>query len=325
MPANLTPEYINAEQEFRRAKTDDERLACLEEMLRTIPKHKGTERMQGDIKRRIAKIKLATEKKAGKKGFTHHVDKEGSGQIVLLGGPNTGKSQILKGLTNAEPEIAPYPFTTALPMPGMMKYEDIQIQLIDLPPFSVEHTESWLPELARGADGALLIVDLAGYPLQDIDFILERLDHVKLKLVREPDPSQPFNISQKRTILVGNRIDLPESRESFEILKELYGNMFDMIAVSAQEGTGMDELRKMIFRMLHIIRIYPKEPGKPVDQSTPFTIPENSTLLDFAQEVHKDFLNLKFARVWGPSAKFDGQTITREQVLHDCDIVELHL
>ncbi|MBN1902726.1 50S ribosome-binding GTPase [Candidatus Sumerlaeota bacterium] len=325
MPANLTPEYINAEQAFRKAKTDDERLSCLEEMLRTIPKHKGTERMQGDIKRRIAKIKLASEKKGGKKGFTHHVDKEGSGQIVLLGGPNTGKSQILKALTNAEPEIAPYPFTTAVPMPGMMRYEDIQIQLIDLPPFSPDHTESWLPELARGADGALLIVDLAGFPLQDIDFILERLDQVKLKLVREPDPSQPFNVSQKRTILVGNRIDLPGSQETFDILRELYGDRYDTTAVSAKEGTGMNELKKLIFDMLHIIRIYPKEPGKPVDRSTPFTVPENSALLDFARVVHKDFLNLKFARVWGKSAKFQGQTITREQALHDGDIVELHL
>jgi hypothetical protein len=325
MPANLTPGYINAEQDFRAAKTDDERLAALEEMLSTIPKHKGTEKMQADIKHRIAKFKQAKEKKAGKKGFTHHVDKEGSGQIVLLGGPNTGKSQLLKALTHAEPEIAPYPFTTVLPMPGMMKFEDIQIQLVDLPPFSPDHTESWLPEMVRGADGALLIVDLAGFPPQDIDFILERLDQVKLKLVREPDPSQPFNISQKKTILVGNRIDLPESPETFEILRELYGDRFDMIEISAKEGTRMNDLRAMIFHMLRIIRIYPKEPGKPVDRSTPFTIAENSTLLDFARVVHKDFLNLKFARLWGLGAKFDGQTITREHVLHDGDIVELHL
>lgn len=325
MPANLTPEYMNAEHEFRTAKTDDERLRALEEMLRAIPKHKGTEKMQADIKRRIAKFKLAKEKKAGKKGFTHHVDKEGSGQIVLLGGPNTGKSQLLKALSNTEPEIAPYPFTTASPMPGMMKFEDIQIQLIDLPPFSPEHTESWLPEIARGADGALLMVDLAGFPLQDIDFLLKRLDQVKLRLVREPDPSQPFNISQKRTILVGNKADLPKTGETFDILRELYGDRFDMIKISSKEGAGLDDLRGMIFRMLHIIRIYPKEPGKPVDRSTPFTIPENNTLLDFARAVHKDFLNLKFARIWGSSAKFDGQTITRERVLHDGDIVELHL
>jgi hypothetical protein len=148
---------------------------------------------------------------------------------------------------------------------------------------------------------------------------------VKLKLVREPDPSQPFNISQKKTILVGNRIDLPESPETFEILRELYGDRFDMIEISAKEGTRMNDLRAMIFHMLRIIRIYPKEPGKPVDRSTPFTIAENSTLLDFARVVHKDFLNLKFARLWGLGAKFDGQTITREHVLHDGDIVELHL
>jgi len=325
MPANLTPEYMAAEKIFRQAKTDEERLVALEEMLRTIPKHKGTEKMQGDIKRRIAKIRLSREKKGGKKGFSHHVQKEGSGQVALVGAPCSGKSQLLKSLTNAEPEIAPYPFTTALPMPGMMHFEDIQIQLIDLPPFSPEHTESWLHEIVRAADAVLFIVDLAGYPLQDLEFILSRLEKVKLKLAKEPNPSVPFNIAQKRTILVCNKIDAPGAPDNFEVLKEFYSSRFPMLAVSALENTNLDKLRKAVFDMLHIIRIYPKEPGKDVDRSTPFTVREGSTLLDFAKEVHKDFLDLKFARLWGASAKFDGQTINRDHVLVDRDIVELHL
>jgi hypothetical protein len=325
MPANLTPEYRNADEVFRQAKTDEDRLLALEEMLSTIPKHKGTEKMQADIKHRIAKIKLAKEQKGGKKGFSYHIPTEGSGQVALVGGVNVGKSQLLKSLTHAEPEIGPWPFTTSIPLPGMMAFEDIQIQLVDLPPFSPEHTEHWVPEMVRSANVVLLVTDLTEASLQDIDFVMDRLDQVKLKLVREIDPSQPFNIVQKRTLLVCNKLDGPDALGNFEVLKELYGGRFDLISVSALEGTNLDALRRAVFDLLRIMRIYPKQPGKPVDRSTPFTIPIGSTLLEFAQVVHKDFLNLKFARLWGTGAKFDGQTINREQVLHDRDIVELHL
>jgi len=325
MPANLTPEYREAERIFREARSDDERLRALQEMLRTIPKHKGTDKMQADIKRRIAKIRQAREKKSGKKGFSYKVPKEGAGQVVLVGTPNVGKSHLLSSLTNAEPEIAPYPFTTHIPFPGMMPFEDIKIQLVDLPPFSPEHTENWLPEMVRAADAVMFVLDLAGFPLQDMEFILNLLDRVKLELVREPDPSLPFNIVQKRVLLVCNKIDRPGSPGNFEVLKEFYGDRFDMIAVSASEGTGLEDLRRAVFDMLHVIRIYPKEPGKHMDRGEPYSIPEGSNLLDFAKTVHKDFLDMKYARLWGPSAKFDGQTINRDQVLQDGDIVELHL
>ncbi len=325
MPANLSPEYLAAEKILRAAKSNDERLLALEEMLRTIPKHKGTEKMQADIRRRISKIRQARETKRARKGFSHRIVKEGAGQVALVGAPNVGKSQLLQALTNAEPEIAPYPFTTLMPQPGMMQFEDIQIQLVDLPPFSPEHTETWLPEMVRAADAVLLIVDLAGYPLQQIDFILERLEKVKIKLVKESVPALPFNIAQKRTLLLCNKSDVPGAPESFEVLKELYGGRFDLLAISAKENTNLDTLRRAIFDLLHIIRIHSKAPGKPVDLSAPFTLPKGSTLIEFAETVHKDFENLKFARLWGPGAKFDGQTIHRDHVLQDGDIVELHL
>jgi hypothetical protein len=114
--------------------------------------------------------------------------------------------------------------------------------------------------------------------------------------------------------------------DNFEVLEELYGSQFDMLAVSALDGTNLDVLRRAVFDLLRIIRIYPKEPGKQVDRSTPpYTIPRDSTLIDFAGAVHKDFLNLKYARLWGAGAKFDGQTITRDQILYDGNVVELHL
>ncbi|HOE62790.1 MAG TPA: 50S ribosome-binding GTPase [Candidatus Sumerlaeota bacterium] len=326
MPANLTPDFHNADKAFKEAKTDEERLAALEEMLRTIPKHKGTEKMQADIKRRISKIKLIQESKSGKKGFSYHVDKEGAGQVALVGGPNTGKSQLLKSLTKAEPMIAPYPFTTSIPMPGMMAFEDVKIQLIDLPPFSPEHTETWLPEVVRAANAILFVVSLTGMPEQDIEFVTEKLEQYKIRMVKEVDPSVPFNISQKRTILLCNMLDGPSAMDNFEVLEELYGSQFDMLAVSALDGTNLDVLRRAVFDLLRIIRIYPKEPGKQVDRSTPpYTIPRDSTLIDFAGAVHKDFLNLKYARLWGEGAKFDGQTINRDQILYDGNVVELHL
>lgn len=326
MPANLTPEYHAAEQDFREAVSDEQRLLALEQMLRTIPKHKGTDKMCADIKRRISKLKAAMEKKTGKKGsFSHKIPREGSGQVALVGGPNVGKSQLLKNLTHAHPQIADYPFTTVEPMPGMMEFEQVQIQLVDLPPFSTEHTESWLPEMVRAADAALFIVDLNGYPLQDVEFILECLDRVKIRLCREIDESLPRNHSQRRTLFVCNKMDKPGAMDSFDVLQEFYGDQFDMLSISALDEVSLSELKKRIFHLMHIIRIYAKEPHKPEDHSAPFTVPENSTLLDFAQVVHKDFTNLKFARLWGSSAKFDGQTINKDHVLKDGDIVELHL
>ena len=325
MPANLTPEYMQAEHAFRSATSDDEKLMALEEMLRTIPKHKGTDKMQADIKRRISKIRESKEKKAGKKGFSYKVPSEGSGQVALVGGPNVGKSHLLDSLTNAEPEVAPYPFTTPMPLPGMMVFEDIQIQLVDLPPFSPDHTEPWLQEMVRSADAALFVVDPMGSPLQDLEFILNHLNKVKLKLVKEPDPSLPFNYVQRRTLVVCNKMDMEEAPDDFEVLKEFYGDMFDMFGVSAKDGTGLDELRRKVFELLRIIRIYPKEPGKSPDMSRPFTIPKGSTLLEFAKAVHKDFVDMRYARMWGPGAKFDGQTINKDQPLFDGDIVELHL
>jgi ribosome-interacting GTPase 1 len=315
-----------AEKEFRAAKSDPERLQALQEMLRAIPKHKGTDKMCADIKRRISQLKKSmAQTAAGKKGFSHHVPREGAGQIALVGGPNVGKSQLLRSLTNAEPDVADYPYTTTHPMPGMMEFRDIKIQLVDLPPFSPEHTEPWLPELVRAADAALLVVDLAGFPLKDIDVIDQRLERVKVRLVREPDPAVPENIAQIRTLLVCNKIDRPGARESFAILREFFAGRFPLLALSAIDHTNLDALRQAAFGLVHRIRIYAKEPGHEPDLTQPFTVSEGSTLLEFAQHVHKDFVHLKFARLWGPSAKFDGQAIQKDHVLQDGDIVELHL
>ena len=152
MPANLTPQYLEAERRFRQATSPDEQLEALEAMMATIPKHKGTEHMRADIRRRMAKVRTeaARSKKAAAKGPTwHHVPREGAGQIALVGAPNAGKSRLLAALTNANPVVAPYPFSTRTPLPGMVPFEDINIQLVDLPPIAPETAEPWLFALAR--------------------------------------------------------------------------------------------------------------------------------------------------------------------------------
>lgn len=328
MPANLTPDYLAAEKRYKQAKTDDEKLTCLEEMLSVIPKHKGTDKMQADLKRRISQMKqrVSQSQARRRKGFSYKVHREGAGQVVLLGAPNVGKSQLLAVLTNARPDVAPYPFTTRGPMPGMMYFENVQIQLVDIPPVSDEHTEHWIPEIVRAADGVLLVADLGSRDvLQEIENPIARLERTKIKLVRAPQGSCPPNVTQKKTLLVANKADTEKAQEVFNTLKDLYDAQLPLLAVSAKSGAGLDELRRAVFDLLEIIRVYSKSPSKQADMNTPFTLPCGSTVLDFAEAVHKDFAeDLKSARIWG-SAKFDGQQVTKDYVLADGDIVELHV
>ena len=160
MPANLTPDYHRAEERFRHARTVEEKIDALEEMLRVVPKHKGTDGLQGDLKARLAKLKKQPASKAGKATHSHLIPREGAGQVALVGPPNTGKSSLVAALTKAKPEIAPYPFTTREPHAGMMDWEDVRVQLIDTPPITADYLESYLSSTVQVADAALLMVDL---------------------------------------------------------------------------------------------------------------------------------------------------------------------
>ena len=122
MPANLTQQYLKAEEAYRRATTVDEELKCLQVMLQEIPKHKGTDHLQAQLKTKISKAKkeLQSDKRTGKKTRGIRIPRQGAGTAILMGGPNAGKSQLLATLTRAAPQVAEYPFTTHVPMPGMM-------------------------------------------------------------------------------------------------------------------------------------------------------------------------------------------------------------
>lgn len=330
MPANLPPQYHAAYQKYREAKTIEEKIAALKEMWAVMPKHKGTDKLQAEIKRRIAQLKEELEiqkrKKKGK-GFIFP-EREGAGQVVLVGPPNSGKSSLLKSLTNANPEIAEYPFTTQLPNVGMMPYEDIQIQIIDLPPFTGEEVVWWQREIVRMGDVVILLLDLSKDTLlEDFENIKNYLESKNIYLIgKEEKKEEEFGgFAKKKTIVVGNKVDEPIARERFEILKEFLKEKFDIIEISCKDKTNLDSLRELIFKNLEIIRVYTKEPGKPPDLKDPLILPLGSTVIEAAEKLHKDFAkNLKYARVWG-GTKFEGQRVPRDYVLKDKDIVEFHI
>lgn len=328
MPANLTPEYLAAEQRFKEAKTVPEKITAVEEMLATIPKHKGTEKMQGELKRKLSKLRAELHKKGGPRATTpiYYVAKEGAGQVALVGAPNTGKSSLLARLTNATPEVADYPFTTRRPQPGMMLFENVQIQLVDLPPVQADFTESWLPQAIRNADAALLVVDLgAADVLEQVTDTLTLLEGSKVVMGNTDDAPLPLGFVRKPTLLVGNKTEQPGAQENFQVLCELWGTRFPLQALSAATGEGLEEFPRAVFALLNVVRIYTKAPGKKADLTAPFVLPHGSTLLDLAEKIHKDFATqLKFARLWG-QGKFEGQMIQRDYILQDNDIVELHV
>ncbi len=328
MPANLTPEYLAAEKKYREAKTLEEKLKALKEMWATLPKHKGTDKLQADIKRRISQIKkeIEEERQRRKRGAPSFLfpEKEGAGQVAIVGKPNSGKSSILKSLTNANPEIADYPFTTVLPRVGMMKFEDIQIQLVDLPPFLKSKFQWWQREIVRNADAIMIVLDISSDDVLDDYYELkEVLKEIKVEL-SDRDEYSFSGIIKKKGFFVLNKFDSDGAEERFKILTDsFYDEKF--IPYSSLNGFNKNALKNEIFKSLKIIRVYTKEPGKEPDMEDPMILEEGSTVLDAAEELHKDFAKkLKYAKVWG-SAKFPGQRVERNYVLKDKDIVEFHI
>jgi ribosome-interacting GTPase 1 len=328
MPANLTPQYLDAEKRFRQAKTAAEKISALEDMLALIPKHKGTEKMQADLKRRLSRAREEAQKKgkAGARGNTYHVPREGAGQVVLVGPPNSGKSTLLAMLTNATPDVADYPFTTRKPLPGMMAFENIKIQLVDLPPIAPAWTEGWVYALIRNADLVLVVVDLGSDEVfEQIEQIRGELATHKIRLRRQASDESPDGGEvTKRALLVGNKGDVGDATERAAFLIELHADDFPVLTVSAASGSNLEALRRALYDGLEVLRAYTKSPGKKPEHDAPFVLKQGSTILDVAEAVHKDIAAaLKFARVWGVDT-FDGQRVTRDYVVQDGDVIELH-
>jgi len=323
MPANLTPMYRKAEEAFRQAKTTADKIAALEEMYATIPKHKGTEKMQADLKTRMSKLREAGEQHKAHGGVDlFHVEKHGAGQYVLIGLPNCGKSALVGALTKAHVTVAPYPYATHAPVPGMMAYEDVQIQLVDMPPVTAEGPVPGMIGSVRAADGLIICIDLGADVLEQMEVCMGLLEGRGLV---PPGRQVPEGGAAKRMLVVGTKVDLPGAAENFQALKELYGSAVPLLATSAEKGDNLGEIPRTCFKMLEVVRIYPKEPGKPPDKERPFVLPKGSTVLDLAAVIHKDMAaHLKRARIWGANM-YEGAPAPREHVLSDRDIVELHV
>jgi ribosome-interacting GTPase 1 len=328
LPANLPPAYFEAENRYREAKTPAEGIAALEEMLAIMPKHKGTDKLKADLRRRISKLKSKQQakKKLGRRDRGYKIDKEGVGQVVLIGAPNVGKSSLVAALTNADPKVAEFPHSTWKPTPGMMYFEDIQIQLIDTPPLSRDHTEPWLFDIIRRSDMLLVVVDVQTDPLQQLEdtilFLEEhRIAPLKLSDLHEDKIGWAF----LPILVVANKNDDHLIDENFEIFKSLLKDDWPLVNVSAKTSNNFDTLKQTLFNRLEIVRVYTKTPGKEPDLGTPFVLKKGSKIEDLAAKIHKDILEkFKYARVWGKNV-YDGQMVQRDHILQDGDIVEVRV
>jgi ribosome-interacting GTPase 1 len=326
MPANLPPQYFEAEKRYRSAREPEEKIAALEEMLAIMPHHKGTDRLHAVLRQKIAKLsqeaerKLATARRAG-----FYISREGAGQVMLVGTANTGKSQLLAAVTEAIPEIADYPFTTKIAIPGMMKFEDIQIQLVDTPPVGYKEVKVLLSNALRSADLIAIVIDLSLEPTRQVEATLQGLREARIEPLADDGREVNPGSYARKMLIVGNKNDLADSSRNWERLLSQYARLFPLVSISAKERRGLDEFKEAIYQALNIIRVYTKTPGSKVDLIDPMVLEKGSTLEEAAEALHKDFYqNLKYAVVWG-SGKYDGQRVSKGHVLKDGDIVEFHI
>jgi len=326
MPTNLPPEYSKVEQRYKAAVSHAEKLALLEEMISIVPKHKGTDKLRADLRKRLSKMKsdAHAQKKVSRHVSAYHLPKEGAGQMPIIGPTNVGKSALVNALTNASPEVAEHPFTTWSPSPGMMDVGGAQIQLVDTPPLNKEYVEPAMMDLIRRADLVIVVIDLQGDPLEELEYAIELLEEYRIGPICFAEQyKDELSFRLLPFLIVVNKNDDSSTDEDFEILCELLEDDWPLIAVSALTGRNLDKLKEKAFDTLEIVRIYSKPPGSDVDLTAPFVAKQGTTVGELAGMIHKDFYEqFRSARIWGSGA-FDGQLVGRDHVLEDGDIVEL--
>ncbi len=331
MAVNLPPHYHDAEARYKAAKSASDKLVALKEMWVILPKHKASEKVQMLLKSKISELtdQIEQEKSGPKKAppGTFKIPKQGAGQVVFLGPPNAGKSRLLAALTRATPTVAPYPFTTREPIPGMMDYDDVRVQLIDLPPITADAYEPFITDFTRNSHAALLFLDLSDDDgPANLQATIDRLTLARRTLIAPTaTPGDDPTIYELPTLIVANKCDDDTAELRLEFARESLPPELPLMLISAERGDQLPELREAIFKLLGVMRIYTKQQGKPIEKTAPFTCPIGSTVSEFAGYVHQDFEEtVKSAKVWGSGA-FDGQTVGRDHVLEENDVVELQL
>ena len=324
MPTNVTPEYKKAEEAYREAKTLDEKIERLQDMISLLPKHKGTDHLYADLKRRLAKLKRELESSGGRRGGGQALDftREGAAQVILVGPPNSGKSSIVHSVTNAHTEAGDYPFTTHKPVPGMALYLDIQIQLVDTPPVTADFMHMHMLGLVRSADGVLIVIDLSSDNiLDDLEMVLHAFRERHVEFVRHG------NIRNRDEVLcriIANKADTEDADERLALVKDMVGERLDILPLSCHDMQSVAAIPEMLFRWFGIVRVYSKIPGKKADMDHPFTVFRGGTVEEICALVHKDFVqNLKFARLWRRNDT--PITVSRHELVEDGDVLELHL
>lgn len=328
MPANLPPDYYAAEEKFRKAESTSAKILCLEELISTVPKHKGTDHLRAELRRKLSRLKTERHKKksVGRHESEYHIEKEGAGRIVIVGPTNVGKSSLLDRLTHATPKISESPFTTWAPIPGMLNVKDIHLQLIDTPPLSSEFTKPELFDLIRTSDIILLMLDIRALTIQQFDDSVAMLAKHRIGLDFLKDRTvDSESLSFLPALIVINKVDNRQLQADFDTFCELEQADWPVIPLSVQNQYNLDLMGVRCIEMMKLMRIFSKPPGKEPDISQPYVMKTGSTIADFARRVHRDFLqNLKTARVWGKDV-YDGQMVARDHLLHDGDIVELNI
>jgi small GTP-binding protein len=327
MPTNLPPEAYEAERRYKEANTPKEKITYMEEYISAIPKHKGTDKLRADLRKKLSKLKSTgsqAKKQGSRQDSTFHIPREGDGQVMVTGLTNVGKSSLLSQLTNAKPKVFEAPFTTWSPMPGMMEYENIKIQLIDTPPLNRDYVNPELFEMIKKCDVILLMVDLKADPFRQLEVAVEILEEHRIAPVRLKEKyAAEARIIFIPFLVLANKCDDQSLEEDFQIFGELLDDNWPSLPVSAKTGYNLEPLKQLVFKKLNIIRIYSKPHGKEPEMTAPFVLKAGGTVEDFAGKVHRDFLNkVKTAHVWG-SDVFDGQLVGKDHVLDDGDIVEL--
>ena len=328
MPANLPPLYYEVERKYRRARSVPEKVAALQEMMSATPKHKGTDHLRADLRAKMARLmeELERPRNVGSgQPQPFALRKEGAGQAILVGLPNAGKSQLLVSLTGAAAKVASYPLTTQAPLPGILQFQNVRIQLVDTPAINDRDMQTRLFSLLRNTDLLLIVVDLSADALEQMEEIVAELDkwgYLLLGRGEEPDPEE--HRVQKRALLVGSKADEGGSLDQFQGLEARYGDRFPVLMVSPLGEAGLDELKEAVFWALSRVRVYTKVPGGEPDYSDPIVLAQGSKVEDAAQALHQDWRRrLKYGLLWG-SGKFDGQRVGRDYVLADGDVLEFH-